>query len=97
MQQMVQELGSNFRPRGTPQLRHTHAALLIAQNVHPSVIKDRLGHSSIKTTLDTYGHLYPHADRVAAEALDELFLAPPAVPAAVPAPDNVISANFGSA
>jgi integrase len=36
-------------------LRHTHAAMLIAQGEHPKVIQNRLGHSSIKITLDTYG------------------------------------------
>ncbi len=34
-------------------LRHTHAALLIAQGEHPKVIQLRLGHSSIQVTLDT--------------------------------------------
>lgn len=38
-------------------LRHTHVGLLIAQGAHPKVISDRLGHSSIRTTLDIYGHL----------------------------------------
>ena len=93
MQQMVDKLGSDFHPRGTHQLRHTHAALLISQNIHPSVIKDRLGHASIKTTLDTYGHLYPNADQAAADALDELF----AAAAPVPSMDNVIAGQFGLA
>jgi integrase len=39
-------------------LRHTHAAFLIAQGEHPKVTQTRLGHSSIKVTLDTYGHLF---------------------------------------
>jgi integrase len=51
-------------------LRHTHAALLIAQGVHPKVVQDRLGHASITTTLDTYGHLMTGLDEAAAEALD---------------------------
>jgi integrase len=52
-------------------LRHTHAALLIAQGEHPKVIQERLGHASIKTTLDTYGHLFDGLDEAAADRLDE--------------------------
>lgn len=51
-------------------LRHTHAAMLIAQGEHPKVIQNRLGHSSIKTTLDTYGHLFDGLDEAAAERLN---------------------------
>jgi len=51
-------------------LRHTHAALLIAQGEHPKVIQERLGHASIKTTLDAYGHLFDGLDEAAAERLD---------------------------
>lgn len=40
-------------------LRHSAAALLIAQGVHPKEIQARLGHASITTTLNTYGHLWP--------------------------------------
>ena len=38
-------------------LRHTHAAMLINLNVQPKVISERMGHSSIKITMDTYGYL----------------------------------------
>ena len=51
-------------------LRHTHAALLIAQGEHPKVIQERLGHASIKTTLDTYGHLFEGLDEAAAVRLN---------------------------
>lgn len=57
-------------------LRHTHAAMLIAQGEHPKVIQDRLGHSSIKVTLDTYGHLFEGLDEAAAERLDSAFRTP---------------------
>jgi integrase len=40
-------------------LRHSCAGLLIAQGVHPKEIQARLGHASITTTLNTYGHLWP--------------------------------------
>ncbi len=54
-------------------LRHSHAALLIAQGEHPKVIQERLGHASIKTTLDTYGHLFEGLDEAAADRLEATF------------------------
>ncbi|MFQ5967331.1 MAG: tyrosine-type recombinase/integrase, partial [Acidimicrobiia bacterium] len=54
-------------------LRHSHAAMLIAAGVHPKVIQERLGHTSIKTTLDIYGHLYDGLDEAAADTLDDVF------------------------
>ncbi|WP_270263743.1 tyrosine-type recombinase/integrase [Kocuria marina] len=51
-------------------LRHTHASWLIAAGVPLTVIQRRLGHESIKTTSDTYGHLADDADQAAAAALD---------------------------
>jgi integrase len=51
-------------------LRHTHAALLVAGGVPLSAIKDRLGHKSIKTTDDVYGYLLPQVDRAVLSALD---------------------------
>jgi integrase len=45
-------------------------SLLIAQGEHPKVIADRLGHTSVRTVLDVYGHLYEGADEAAAERLD---------------------------
>lgn len=56
-------------------LRHSHAAILIAQGEHPKVIQERLGHASIKTTLDTYGHLFDGLDEAAADRLDEVWRA----------------------
>ena len=53
-------------------LRHTAAGLLIALGgAHPKVIQERLGHSSIKVTPDTYGHLFPDLDEALAHGLDE--------------------------
>lgn len=51
-------------------LRHSHVALLIAQGAHPAVIASRLGHTSVKTVLDVYGHLYQGLDRNAADTLN---------------------------
>ena len=36
------------------------------------VLESRLGHSSIKTTLDIYGHLYEPLDEIAADRLEQL-------------------------
>lgn len=51
-------------------LRHSHVAYLIYQGVQPLIIKERLGHNDIKITLNTYGHLYPSAQRKVADLLD---------------------------
>ena len=37
-------------------------------------IADRLGHESVKTTLDTYSHLYPDKDQQLANRLDQFRL-----------------------
>ena len=38
-------------------LRHTHATDLLKKGVHPEIVRERLGHSSIKVTIDTYSHV----------------------------------------
>lgn len=40
-------------------LRHSHASLLANLDVNPLVIKERLGHTNIATTMDIYSHLFP--------------------------------------
>nr|WP_307472204.1 site-specific integrase [Cytobacillus purgationiresistens] len=40
-------------------LRHTHATLLLSNDVHIKIISERLGHNDIKITLSTYSHLLP--------------------------------------
>ncbi|KKM12917.1 integrase [Clostridiales bacterium PH28_bin88] len=54
-------------------LRHTSTTLLIAQGVNVKNISTRLGHASISTTMDIYGHALKSADREAADKLDHLF------------------------
>lgn len=54
-------------------LRHTSASLLIAQGVHAKIISERLGHSDISITMNTYGHAFKSADRAAADKLEVLF------------------------
>ena len=51
-------------------LRHTHATQLLQQGVHPKVVAERLGHSTIVVTLDTYSHVVPGLQEQAARQLD---------------------------
>ncbi|MGD2043543.1 MAG: site-specific integrase [Acidimicrobiia bacterium] len=51
-------------------LRHSHAALLIAQGEHPKLIADRMGHASATITMSIYAHLFPGLDEEAAERMD---------------------------
>jgi integrase len=60
-------------------LRHTCAAWLIEAGAHPLQIKLRLGHASIRTTMDTYGHLFPSAEPELADLLDAARRAAPKV------------------
>jgi integrase len=61
--------GLTVRPR-IHDLRHSHAAWLITANVPLPVIQQRLGHESIKTTVDTYGGLLVQAHDVADRAIE---------------------------
>lgn len=54
-------------------LRHSHASMLIQQNVPPIVIRDRMGHKSIQTTLDIYSHLYPTKGGEIADILSNIW------------------------
>lgn len=54
-------------------LRHTSAALAIAAGAHPKAIQERLGHASIRTTLDIYGHLFPSVGASLAEQLGAIW------------------------
>lgn len=56
-------------------LRHTHATLALQAGVHPKVVCERLGHSSITVTLDIYSHVLPTMQRDAAEQVAALIKA----------------------
>ncbi|MFL6240554.1 MAG: site-specific integrase [Actinomycetes bacterium] len=62
-----------FGPHG---LRHTWATLALGAGVHPKVVSERLGHSTIAITLDTYSHVTPTLQRQAAEQVAALFVRP---------------------
>lgn len=50
-------------------LRHTCATLLLMNGVNPKVVADRLGHSSVVMTLDTYSHVLPHIQDSATDTI----------------------------
>ena len=54
-------------------LRHTHATHLLEQNIHPKIVSERLGHSTIALTMNTYSHVMPTMQEEAANKVDELF------------------------
>ena len=51
--------------------RHTHASLMLKQGIHPKVVQERLGHSTIAITLDTYSHVAPGLQESAAKRFDD--------------------------
>ncbi|HWO98442.1 MAG TPA: site-specific integrase [Bacillus sp. (in: firmicutes)] len=50
-------------------LRHTHASLMLQQGENIKLISERLGHSSVKVTLDTYSHILPNTQKEASNRL----------------------------
>ena len=52
-------------------LRHTSVALAIESDAHPKSVQSRLGHASITTTLNVYGHLFESLDADIADRLDQ--------------------------
>lgn len=58
-------------------LRHSHASMLVEMGFSPLEISNRLGHESVKTTLDTYSHLYPDKDQQLADRLNQFRKAMP--------------------
>ena len=53
-------------------LRHTHATLLVKQGIHPKVVSERLGPSTIGITMDTYTHVLPNMPKEAAPQFEQL-------------------------
>ena len=62
---------SGIRKIKIHELRHSHASHLIELGVSPLTISERLGHEDIKTTLNTYSHLYPNKQSEIADMLSE--------------------------
>ena len=53
-------------------LRHTHATLALEAGVHPKIVSERLGHSTVSLTLDVYSHAVPHMQRDAADQIAQV-------------------------
>lgn len=53
-------------------LRHTFATLSLCQGIHPKVVSEMLGHSSVNITLDTYSHVLPDMQDQAASLIDDV-------------------------
>jgi integrase len=69
----------SLRKAGLPRvrfhdLRRTYASLLIDQGEHPKYIQTQMGHSSIKVTMDIYGHLMDTVNQKAASRLGKTVL-----------------------
>jgi integrase len=54
-------------------LRHTAAALMIAEGAHLLAVKQRLGHSTIQVTADLYGHLFPSLEAALTDRLNDSY------------------------
>lgn len=65
---------SGIRKIKVHELRHSHASHLIELGISPLTISERLGHEDIKTTLNTYSHLYPNKQSEVATMLSEYVL-----------------------
>jgi integrase len=67
-----------LRAAGLPQdlslyaLRHTCATLLLQANVHPKIVAERLGHSSVTLTMDVYSHVLPTMQTEATAQLERM-------------------------
>lgn len=53
-------------------LRHTTATLMLASGENPKIVSERLGHSSIVLTMDTYSHVLPTMQKDATDRLEKL-------------------------
>lgn len=75
--EVSRKLGNILKGAGLPpvrfhDLRHTHATLLLEQGVHPKVVSERLGHSSITVTMDIYSHVSQNMQAQVARQVDDL-------------------------
>lgn len=67
---LVQSAGAPYiRPYD---MRHTAATLLLLAGVHPKIVSEMLGHTSVTITLTIYSHVLPMIQRGAADAINRL-------------------------
>lgn len=68
----IKARGGKVRLHG---LRHSHASHMLASNVHPKIVQERFGHSSIAITMDIYSHLMPNMQEDAVARVDTVMQA----------------------
>ena len=54
-------------------LRRSAATILMAAGVHPKMVQERMGHSSIAMTMDIYSYVMPSMQQEVADKIDDLF------------------------
>lgn len=74
---VVMDFKAHLRRLGLPEirfhdLRHTAATIMLHEGIPSKVVQERLGHSQISVTLDTYSHVLPSMQEEAAVKIDEL-------------------------
>jgi integrase len=75
---MVRHFKTKLKEAGLPNikfhsLRHGVASLLLERNVHPKIVSELLGHSSVNLTLSTYSHIINPINKVASSEMDQIF------------------------
>jgi integrase len=68
----MKKRGSKVRLHG---MRHSHATHMLAANIHPKIVSERLGHSKISITLDLYSHVLPGMQEGAPSQVDAMISA----------------------
>jgi integrase len=68
----MKKRGSKVRLHG---MRHSHATHMLAANIHPKIVSERLGHSKVGITLDLYSHVLPGMQEGAATQVDAMITA----------------------
>lgn len=53
-------------------LRHSCATLLLSAGENPKIVVERLGHTSVKMTLDTYSHVLPDMQQTATDKFETM-------------------------
>ncbi len=69
---ILEEANINSKLYRLYDLRHTCATLLLRANVHPKIVSERLGHSSISITLDVYSHCVPTMQETATKSISNM-------------------------